>query len=199
MLPGDPDSVQISLLLRPRVFALVFLAIAICALPMQRASATTVVPLTLEEMNRAASDVVVGTVVSKKAAWDKDHRLIETRVLIKVDQRVKGNGKRVLTVVVPGGNVGDIGMRTPGAAVFTPGERLLLLAEPKGPGEVRPVGMFQGKMPITRDEARGLDMVRPPGPAWGTEGEPIPPGKVSTGAPHPLPLEEVLRRLGSRP
>lgn len=165
------------------------------------ASASTVIPLTLEEMEALATDIIVGTVQSTKAGWDKDHRLIETRVKIRVDRPVKGKAKggKMVTVVVPGGVVGEIGMRQSGAAVFHPGERVLLLAEPKRPSELRPVGLFQGKMAITHDAARGIDVVEPPGPAWGADGKPIPPGTVPKGPPLALPLTEVLQRLGATP
>lgn len=163
------------------------------------APAATVIPLTLEEMDRRATDVFVGTVQSTRAAWDKEHRVIETRVQIRVDRRVKGARGRTVSVVVPGGVVGDIGMRRPGAAVFEAGERILLLAAPRPSGELRPVGLFQGKLRIRRDAARGIDLVEAPGPAWGANGEPIPPGTMPRGRAARLPLAEVLRRLGAAP
>jgi len=160
------------------------------------ATAATLVPLTLEDLEGLSSDIVVGTVLTTKAAWDDDHRLIETTVRIRVDRRVKGQGAAVMTVVVPGGLVGDVGMKRPGTAVFTVGERLLLFAEPGRAKKLRPVGMFQGKMGVARDEARGIDVVTPSGPAWGPEGQPIPSGTEPAGPPPPLPLEEVLQRIG---
>ena len=177
----------------------IFATLLILAAPAGPALGTTVVPLTLEEMNAAASDVMVGTVESQKAGWDDEHRLIETRVRIRVELRIKGKGGKVIHVVVPGGVVGEIGMRQAGAARFTAGERVLLLAEKKGKADVRPVGLFQGKMQIVRDEDTGIDMVRPAGPAWGAQGQPLPPGKEPKGPPPPLPLDEVLSRLGARP
>ena len=98
----------------------------------------------------------------------------------------------MIRVVVPGGVVGDIGMKRPGSAVFTAGEEVLLFAEPKGPARLRPVGMFQGKMGIARDASGGLHA----GPAWGARGERIAPGTIPEGPPPPLPLDEVLERLG---
>jgi len=163
------------------------------------ASAATVIPLTLEQMEQRATDVFVGTVLSTRAGWTPDKRLIETRVLIRVDQRVKGPGRATATVIVPGGIVGDIGMRRPGVAVFQEGERVLLLAEPrggpKGPNELRPVGLFQGKLRVTYDAALGADTVEPPGPAWGTEGKRLAPGEKPKGPVPALALSEVISRL----
>jgi hypothetical protein len=150
-------------------------------------------------MDRRATDVFVGTVKSTRAGWDKDHRIIETRVRIRVERRVKGARGRTVTVVVPGGIVGEIGMRRPGAAVFKAGERILLLAAPRPSGELRPVGLFQGKLRIRRDAARGIDLVEAPGPAWGESGERVPPGTVPRGRAPRLPLSEVLSRLGAAP
>jgi hypothetical protein len=178
-------------------------AFAFCAcllVPVPRASrAATVVPLTLEQMGRIAVDEIVGTVENTRAQWDKDHRLIETHVRIRVEQRLKGRGGPTITVVVPGGIVGKIGMLTPGAAAFQRGERVLLLAEPRGPGEARPVGLFQGKLRVRHDPARGIDVVEPPGPAWGSHGEPIAPGTIPVEKPPALPLDEVVRRLRGTP
>jgi len=164
-----------------------------------QASGATVIPLTLEGMEHRATAVFVGTVESTKAGWDQGHRIIETRVRIRVEQRVKGAGGRMATVVVPGGIVGDIGMRRPGAAVFKNGERVLLLAGPRRPGELRPVGLFQGKLRIRHDDARGIDVVEAPGPAWGARGKPIAAGTISKGRTPALPLSQVLGRLGVSP
>ena len=163
------------------------------------ASAATVIPLTLEQMEQRATDVFVGTVLSTRAGWTPDKRLIETRVLIRVDQRVKGVGRATATVIVPGGIVGDIGMRRPGVAVFKEGERVLLLAEPrggpKGPNELRPVGLLQGKLRVKHDAALGIDVVEPSGPAWGARGERLAPGEKPKGPVPALALSEVISRL----
>ena len=159
----------------------------------------TVIPLTLEQMDGLSSDVILGTVEDTRAAWDGHHRIIETHVRIRVENRMKGSGAAVVNVVVPGGIVGDMGMKTPGAAVFGVGERILLLAEPKGhSGDVRPVGLFQGKLAVTKD-ARGVEVVLAPGPAWGSRGERLPAGTMPPAETPALPLDEVIRRLGGRP
>jgi hypothetical protein len=162
------------------------------------ARTATVIPLSLERMERLSSDVVLGTVEDTRAAWDRDHRLIETHVRIRVERRIKGQGGPVVNVVVPGGVIGEIGMKTPGAPAFQGGERVLLLAEPKRAGEMRPVGLFQGKLAVKKD-ASGADVVEPPGPAWGSRGEPLPAGAMPPGAIPALALDEVIRRLGGRP
>ncbi len=191
----------------PRRFArltpllcLLAVLLALPALAPGAATAATVVPLTLEELEGLSSDIVVGTVLNTKAAWDENHRIIETTVRLRVDRRVKGaraRGQSVIIVVVPGGIVGDVGMKQPGSAVFIGGEQVLLFAEPGRSKKLRPVGMFQGKMRVQRDEARGADMVVPSGPAWGAQGKPIASGTNPGGPPPPLPLEEVLERLGA--
>ena len=184
---------------RSRFIALSVLFLMLIVYPLTRASGSTVIPLTLEEMDRVASDVVLGTVESTKAGWDKEHRLIETRVLLRIEKRFKGKGGKIAIVVVAGGVVGDVGMRQVGAAVFSPGERVFLFAEPRGKGDLRPVGLFQGKLRVKHDSARGIDMVQAPGPAWGAKGEPIPSGTIPEGGPPALPLDVVLKRLGISP
>ena len=168
-------------------------AVALVAAPAARSA--TVVPLTLEAMGREASDVFVGIVESSEAAWSADHTRIDTRVRVRVETVVKGRGGPVRTIVVPGGIVGDIGMRTPGAPTFQVGERVLLLAEPGRAAELRPLGLFQGKLRVLRDEARGIDVVDAPGPAWGVDGAPIAEGTIPSGRVPTLSLDEVVRRL----
>ena len=176
--------------------------LAIClillALPAS-APAATVVPFTLEQMEALSSDVVLGTVEDTRAGWDREHTSIETRVKIRIERRLKGRGGPVVNVVVPGGIVGEIGMVVPGAPAFKPGERVLLLAEPKGKsGDIRPVGLFQGKLEVFTDPS-GKAFVRPPGPAWGERGEPLSPGTMPKGRVPTLPLDEVLKRLEKKP
>lgn len=184
---------------RSRLFALSVLFLMVFLYPLTKASGSTVIPLTLEEMDRLASDVVLGTVESTKAGWDKEHRLIETRVRLRIEKRFKGKGGKTAIVVVAGGVVGEVGMRQVGAAVFSPGERVLLFAEPKGRDDLRPVGLFQGKLRVKHDSARGMDMVQAPGPAWGAKGEPIPSGTIPDRPSPALPLDVVLKRLGISP
>ncbi len=181
--------------------ALLVLALSVLALcaPLHRAHAGTVVPLTLEDLERIATDIFVGTVERTRAAWDTERRFIETEVRIRIDRRVKGRGGPRETVVVPGGIVGEIGMRRSGGATFKTGERVLLFAEPGRAARLRPVGLYQGKMLIRRDAARNIDVVEAPGPAWGARGERIPSGTLPEGRPPALPLAEVLRRLGPSP
>jgi hypothetical protein len=176
-----------------RARAAFLIAVATLAAPAARTA--TVVPLTLEAMGRAASDVFVGTVESSEAVWNAGHTRIETRVRVRVEAVVKGRGAPVRTVVVPGGIVGEIGMRTPGAPTFQVGERVLLLAEPKREAELRPLGLFQGVLSVRRDVARGIDVVDAPGPAWGVDGAPIAEGTIPSGRSPALPLDEVVRRL----
>jgi hypothetical protein len=186
-------------MLQSRTARASFLALALWILAPLPLRAATVVPLTLEQMGRIAVDEIIGTVEDTRAQWDKDHRLIETHVRIRVEQRLKGRGGPTIAVVVPGGVVGEVGMLTPGAAVFQRGERVLLLAEPRGPAEARPVGLFQGKFRVRHDPFRGIDVVDPPGPAWGSRGEPIAPGTIPHRKPPALPLDEVVRRLRGTP
>jgi hypothetical protein len=180
------------------LLAFALAVLALCA-PLHRANAGTAVPLTLEDLERIATDIFVGTVERTRAAWDQDHRVIETEVRIRIDQRVKGRGGPRTTVVVPGGIVGEIGMRRSGAATFKTGERVLLFAEPGRSARLRPVGLYQGKMRVRHDGARNIDLVEAPGPAWGARGERIPSGTIPKGRAPALPLAEILRRLGASP
>ncbi|HVR64463.1 MAG TPA: hypothetical protein VMU50_21330 [Polyangia bacterium] len=149
-----------------RVRALKFLAalttifVATAAVP---ARASLMVPLDLTELVRRSDHIAVADVVSVQAAWDAKHERILSTIKLSVVEAWKGSATPAtrITIVQPGGTVGDITMVVFGMSQFQPGERaLLFLRGTMGAAAV--VGMTQGKRPVTRDLATGKWMAQGP-------------------------------------
>ncbi|MEZ4437151.1 MAG: hypothetical protein R3F65_32550 [bacterium] len=140
-------------LLRTLVGALA-LALASPAL-ITPSSAATVVRLDLPQLVEEADLILLATVEATESF--RAGRRIMTRVTLKPGTVVKGSADARVVVVVPGGSIGGIGQRVPGAASFIAGEDVvafLSAAGPDGPRSV--VGMAQGKLRVVP----GLDGVR---------------------------------------
>ncbi|HSS38094.1 MAG TPA: hypothetical protein VLT58_04940 [Polyangia bacterium] len=127
------------------------------------ARATLVVALDLPGMVERAERIAVVDVVSVQAAWNARHERITTAIQLQVVDGWKGGlppGTR-LTVLQPGGTVGDITTTVDGMPRFVPGERTLVFLH--GPADrATVVGLTQGKRPLRRDPRSGRWMVRGP-------------------------------------
>lgn len=102
---------------RPRVLPLlaVLTAFSPLASPPRAAHATTVVPVTVEELAHRADEVVVATPRAQASRWLG--RTIVTDVVLEVQTVLRGSlvgGARV-TLQLPGGAVGRIAQMIPGA------------------------------------------------------------------------------------
>lgn len=127
------------------------------------ARATLIVALDLPAMVERAERIAVVDVVSVQAGWNARHDRITTAVQLQVVEAWKGGlepGAR-LTVLQPGGTVGDVTTTVDGMPRFAPGERTLVFLH--GPSDrATVVGLTQGKRPLRRDPASGRWMVRGP-------------------------------------
>jgi hypothetical protein len=135
------------------------------------AAAMTVPPMSDAELAARADLVVEGTVLDAEAKWVG--RRIVTFYAIGCDD---GDGtQRTITVAVPGGVVGVLGQRVPGAPTLEKGRRYrLFLGSPVGPraraGESPArgiVGFFRGVQRV--DVVAGAKVMVP----FGVDGAPV--------------------------
>jgi len=126
---------------------LVSLALALAPAP---AGATSVLSTTLAEMAKVSDAVVLGRVTKKAVRWSTAGDAIYTYVSVRVDSRFKGEVADDITVVVPGGTVGETTRVVHGAPRFTVGEKVVLYLEARTKGETgfNVVGMFVGKLAV---------------------------------------------------
>jgi hypothetical protein len=151
----------------------------------------------LVELTENAGRVVVGEVLSVRSNWDKGRRWIYTTIELQVAEIWKGemprNGR--LTVVQPGGSVGDIEMHVQGLRAFQPGDRAVLFLSQGEPAWT--VGLGQGHRPLRFDSLKRRWMVEPGdrSAVW-RRGTDEPGAKVAPATEDGvLPLEDLRRRV----
>ena len=143
-----------------RMIAAFALVAAVAGPP--RASATSLAPLTHDQMVSASDLIVEGTVLRTWAEED-EHGHIFTRAELQVDRVLKGHAAQgdVLTVESPGGvmadgRISDVSL----AARYAKDERTLVyLAERRSGTSYGTVGMMMGKFTIRQNSVDGSDMV----------------------------------------
>lgn len=124
------------------------------------AGAATVAPMDANTLADFAGQVISGRVLSAESYWAENPRRLETAVTLQGVEYLKGpsfdpTGR--FTLIVPGGTVGETGMRVCGAPRFQIGERWLLFLLPTY--KTFPVvGIFRGSFRIVQD-AKGIERV----------------------------------------
>jgi hypothetical protein len=123
--------------------------------------ASTIRSMSLDELVATADRIVVVTVSSTQARWDAEHRRIHSTIEVDVEEAWKGDVRthERLTLVQPGGTIGDIEMTVIGMPRFAAGERSLLFL--KGRAHAQVVGMAQGQRPLRWDRAGRRWLVSP--------------------------------------
>ena len=114
---------------------------------------------TFDEKVENANAIVYGKVVNQEARWDSQHRWILTYTTIKVERSLKGVTPAEVTIVTPGGKVGDVYQDTVGIPDFKIGDENAVFVRNTNVG---PTVLYfdQGAYEIARDD-RGNRMVLP--------------------------------------
>jgi hypothetical protein len=127
------------------------------------ARATLALALDLPQLTRLSDRVVVAEVLSVNSAWNAGGQTIVSTIDLIVRETWKGpvspDGRLSLAQV--GGQVGEVVVRVPGQAHFTPGERAVLFLRGQ-PGSEHLVGLGQGKWPL-RFDVRTSTWIADPG------------------------------------
>lgn len=111
------------------------------------------------ELTDQAEIVAVGTVAGMKPEWNADKTRIFTRVTVSVSEILKGGGEQQLSILTPGGEIGEVGEMYFGTPRFAKDEEVVVFVK-KGPDRVfTVVGGAQGKATITRETTTGAKMV----------------------------------------
>lgn len=113
------------------------------------AHASVVRPYDLEGLVARAEVIAHARVVRQASAWEGGR--IVTRTTVTVRAALKGAAGRELVVRTMGGVVDGIGQRISGEATFAPGEEVILFLRDARGGELRPVGLAQGKFKVVAE------------------------------------------------
>jgi len=126
------------------------------------AHATTVAPLSFEQLVNASQSVVYGRVADVRAQWTADRRFIESVVTVEILRGMKGNAGESIAFTVPGGQVGRYLNVIPGAPSFAPGDLAVFFLTAQGPRLPVTTGLTQGIYRVQRDLSSGEMLVVPP-------------------------------------
>jgi hypothetical protein len=124
--------------------------------------ATTIAPLSFEELVNASSAVVYGRVTDVRAQWTADRRFIESVVSVEVIRGMKGSAGETIAFTVPGGQVGRYLNVIPGAPVFAAGDLAVVFLTAHGARMPVTTGLTQGIYRVQRDAGSGAMLVAPP-------------------------------------
>jgi len=124
-------------------------------LPATLAHATSVRRLELPEMTRAADTIIEGRVEAVRSYWEGNRIWTEVRVAVTRAYNVSPDGS--VTLLQLGGSVESpvpVAMTVPGAPDHRVGDEGFFFLEPVAPGQARKmiVGLFQGRVPLKRDD-----------------------------------------------
>ena len=123
-----------------RVFSAVL--VLLCAM----GSATTVKPLSVEELTKRSTHVVMAQAVNSHSEWNAEHTLIYTKTLFSTKQNLKGTLPSMFTVRQIGGSAGGYTQKVSGVRQWYAGEEAVLFLNPSEAkdGTYAVTGLMQG-------------------------------------------------------
>ncbi|MEZ4433625.1 MAG: hypothetical protein R3F65_14550 [bacterium] len=163
-------------------------------IPPTTAAAATVRRLELPDLVRLADLIVLATVQATEPT--RRGKRIVTRATLLPETTLKGTPPDPLVVEVPGGVIGGIGQKVPGAARFDVGEQVIVFLEASAPdAPLAVVGMAQGKLRVVP----GLDGARLAATSTTSASSTSPPTAPSPAtAPPPRGAADPPRRRDQR-
>lgn len=107
---------------------------AVLALTPITAQATISRAVKFDEKVEHAASIVVGRIVSQQSSWDAGRQRILTYSKIAVEKTLKGSPAQEVTIVTPGGTVGDIAQDYVGIPRFHTGDENVVFVRQTGAG-----------------------------------------------------------------
>ena len=113
----------------PNKFSILGLSVLLVA-PL--ASASVAKFKTFDEKVEAADSIVRGRAVATQSRFDESGSWIVTETTFTIDETLKGEPGSTLTIITPGGRVGNLNQRTVGVPEFAPGDERILFTTKQG-------------------------------------------------------------------
>lgn len=126
-----------------------------CLLLAGLASATTIIPMSVEKLTQSSSHVLQGRALETWSEWNPQHTLIFTYTKFQVAKVLKGQAAGVVVVKQPGGTVGEIAQRVFGVRYLRPGEESVLFLRPAAErdGTLVITGLMQGNFAVRKSKS----------------------------------------------
>ena len=126
-------------------------------------TASTVVLMELDALVAESDSIVQGIVEHVESRWEDTY--VFTYATVRIDDPLKGDRSRTLTIRQVGGSVGDREVFISGMPRFEPGMSLILFLTDSQNGTFHVTGMNQGSYVISQDYAisnvSGVDLLNP--------------------------------------
>ena len=134
------------------------IALALVSALAALADATTVRPMSVDQLTQAASMVVEAQATHSWAQWNPEHTIIFTYTRLSVLKPLKGAPGPEIVIKQPGGIVRGIGQVVPGVRHLLPGENVLLFLRTSAAqdGTYVLVGLMQGHFRVYRARNGGM-------------------------------------------
>ena len=170
------------------------LSLVLCALCLDIAHATVVLPADFSEVVRESTIAVHGTVVDVQSGLTGPRRTIESIVTISVITPLKGKPGARVAFRVPNGQVGRYRRVLVGAPEFEEGDEVVVFLQGRAPAMPSLFGLSQGVYRVVRDSAARALVTPPPVMARGVAAE-----RVVRGDPvrTPMPVDQFAREVRS--
>lgn len=125
------------------------------------ASATTVKPMSIEDLTTAASTVIEGKATESWSAWNPQHTLIYTFTRVRISKTLKGNNDGTILLKQLGGSAGGYTQKVAGVHPLMTGDQAVLFLRPSEArdGTMVIVGLMQGNFHIEREAKSGSVVV----------------------------------------
>lgn len=119
------------------------------------AGATTIIPMSVEELSQKAGSIVEARAIDSRSEWNPQHTLIYTYTRFAVSRTLKGSAAQTITVKQFGGSADGYTQHISGVRQFLDGEETLLFLRGSvaHDGTQVIVGLMQGHFNVFRDTA----------------------------------------------
>ena len=124
-------------------------------------SATTVKPMSIEDLTSAASAIVEGQATESWSAWNAQHTLIYTFTRVRVSKTLKGKAQETILLKQLGGNAAGYTQKVAGVHPMVQGDEsvLFLRSSAAHDGTMVIVGLMQGNFRIEHEAKSGSIIV----------------------------------------
>lgn len=122
-----------------------------------KAGATVTRAVTFDQKVENAASIVLGRCVRQESRWDDAKKWILTYSTFQVEKSIKGSGTGEVTIVTPGGRVGDVAQEVIGVPRFREGDEHVLFVRNS---QVGPTVAYleQGAYRVVEDRGERLVM-----------------------------------------
>jgi len=163
------------------------LAALLLGLAPAAASATTVVPITTEELTRRSDEVLVATVRASTSRWERGLIVTDHELVVEASIRGRAVVRSTIFVRTPGGVVGRIAQAVPDAPMLELNRSYLFFLS-GGVGQVRYLAHLTAAVVPVEATTRG-ELVAQPSSSLLVDRSQASPTAV---APPPMPLPAML-------